>query len=368
MVALNQDYSKGLMIGLGVVFMIVPAVFVGLRVFAKHLGRRKSALEDYLCFAALAIAITCSILQIVAAVHGRLGQHQKIDANGQPILDDPEFLVYERTKFAVNILSVVGLGFIKASILIFYRTIFTTKTFRWAVYVMLGIVGGWTIAYAFSNLFTCYPITPLVEPFYGNKCMSGAIDMWLSVVYTDLIIDVLILLMPIPMVLRLQLPWAQKLGVLGMFLLGSTVCAVSVTRLLLLIQISQEFAFHYNDETYYTSPVFFWMNIELSLAVISGCLPTLRPIWTYLHPKQPSSHYLGNIDYELGNSGKRSELYTELDDADQPVLGVETSIQAVESPPETVSNGVRHSGSADGLKGGISIHTSVETRSVHHVF
>jgi hypothetical protein len=112
-----------------------------------------------------------------------------------------------KTKFAVNILSVVGLGFIKASILIFYKTIFTTQNFRRAVHIMLGIVSGWTIAYALLNLFTCYLITPLIEPFYGNKCMSGVINMWLLVVYTDLIIDVLILVMPVLMVLRLQLPW-----------------------------------------------------------------------------------------------------------------------------------------------------------------
>jgi hypothetical protein len=66
----------------------------------------------------------------------------------------------------------------------------------------------------------------------------------------------------------------------------------------------------------YTSPVFFWTNIELSLAVISGCLPTLRPIWTHLRLKKPSSQYLGNRDYELGNRDKQSELYTELQDVD----------------------------------------------------
>jgi hypothetical protein len=53
MVALKQDYSKGLIIGLGMVFIIVPAVFIVLRVFAKQLGRRRLALEDYLCLAAL---------------------------------------------------------------------------------------------------------------------------------------------------------------------------------------------------------------------------------------------------------------------------------------------------------------------------
>ena len=31
----------------------------------------------------------------------------------------------------------------------------------------------------------------------------------------------------------------------------------------------------------YTSPVFLWTNIEISLGVFSACLPTYRPIWLY---------------------------------------------------------------------------------------
>ncbi len=31
----------------------------------------------------------------------------------------------------------------------------------------------------------------------------------------------------------------------------------------------------------YTSPVFLWTNIEISLGVVSACLPTYRPIWLY---------------------------------------------------------------------------------------
>jgi hypothetical protein len=87
---------------------------------------------------------------------------------------------------------------------------------------MMGLVIGWTIAYSFANLFTCYPVTALIEPFYGNSCMTHVIEMWISVVYTDLIIDVGIMLLPIPIVVKLQLPWQQKLGVMGMFLLGSS--------------------------------------------------------------------------------------------------------------------------------------------------
>ena len=31
----------------------------------------------------------------------------------------------------------------------------------------------------------------------------------------------------------------------------------------------------------YTSPVFFWTNIEIAMGVISACLPTYRPIWLF---------------------------------------------------------------------------------------
>ncbi|KAF2260277.1 hypothetical protein CC78DRAFT_473365 [Lojkania enalia] len=364
---MKQDYSQGLMIGLGVTFMLISSIFVGLRVFAKRLGRRGMAWEDHLCFAALVIALACSILQVVAAIHGRLGQHQIVDENGMPVLDDPEFLVYERTKFAVNILAVVGLGLIKASFLFFYKSIFSVRYFRWAVYAMLCIVVGWTISYAFANLFTCWPVTALIEPFYGNKCIN-AVPMWLSVVYTDIIVDVGILVMPIPMVFRLQLPLAQKLGVLGMFFLGASVCAISITRLIVLTKIADEFILHYNDMTYYTSPVFFWTNMELSLAVVSACLPTLRPIWTYFRPSKPSTARLyGSASYELSGGGKRSDKfpsdqYTELDDIDGSGMGVDTTIRAAESR-DGGNREIGRDSTAQGAGKGIVVHTSVQTSS-----
>ena len=39
----------------------------------------------------------------------------------------------------------------------------------------------------------------------------------------------------------------------------------------------------------YTSPVFFWTNIEISLGVVSACLPTLRPLWTHYSKSKSST-------------------------------------------------------------------------------
>ncbi|KAF2875136.1 hypothetical protein BDV95DRAFT_309446 [Massariosphaeria phaeospora] len=279
-----QDYSKGLMIGLAVGFMIVPVILVSLRLWAKWLSARRMALDDHLAIAALFVSITCCLLQLTTAVHGHLGQHQPLYSDGTPIMDDPGLIFFEKTKFALNMLGIVGLGLIKASILIYYKNIFTTRPFRYAVYGMLTIITIWTAGYFFSHLFTCYPITVFIEPYYGNKCVNQ-VPMFLSVAISGTIIDCIILAMPIPVILGLQLPLKQRIAVMGILLLGAAVCAVSIARVIALFEVAGEYLRHPNDVIYYTAPVFFWINIELSLAVVSACLPTLRPIWTHFRPE-----------------------------------------------------------------------------------
>ncbi|KAI0204443.1 hypothetical protein F4808DRAFT_342750 [Astrocystis sublimbata] len=280
-------YSKELMIGLAVGSIVLPTIFFGLRLWARRLRRTGLSTDDWLCFAGLLVGWTCCALQLYAAIDGQLGQHQILDEDGKPILDDPRFLVYERTKLAVNVLSPIGFGLVKASIVVLYESIFhQNRPFRICAYVMLGLLGGWAISFFFANLFICYPVTALIEPFYGKKCVDRA-AVFLSTLVTDLIFDILILLMPIPVVLRLQLRSKDKLGVLGMFLLGATVVAVSIARLVQLLEVNSQYLLFAFDQTYYTSPAFFWANIELAIAVVSACLPTLKPVMVYLFPSPP---------------------------------------------------------------------------------
>ncbi|KAM3074407.1 hypothetical protein ACMFMG_002786 [Clarireedia jacksonii] len=288
MVYMADDYSKSQMIGLGFSFIVLPIIAVALRFWAKYLGRRSFQLDDYLILVALAFAIGCCSVQLAATYRGNLGQHEAIDANGQPILNDPRFVFYEKCKFAINMLTTIGLGLIKSSILVFYMNIFRGNVFVISARVMLAIVFTWTVSFFFANLFTCYPITPFVEQFYGHTCMN-TVPMWYAMSISDMIVDILILLLPIPMVLQLKLRPKQKIGVLGMFLLGATVCAFSVARMLAYFHVDSVFLAHYNDETFYTSPVFFWANIELSSAIMCACLPTYRPLWLRL-TKSPQTN------------------------------------------------------------------------------
>ncbi|KAL8630375.1 hypothetical protein Q9189_003935 [Teloschistes chrysophthalmus] len=175
------------MIGLGIFFIFLPIVAVILRVWAKLLGPRGIVGDDVLIFFGLAFAIGCASVQLVAAIDGQLGQHQSTTSTGQPLLNDPRFALYEKSSF-----------------LLFYMSIFTTKRFRICAQVVLGIVVAWTVSFFFANLFTCYPISPFIEAFYGNNCVNG-LALWYAMAISDIIVDFFIILLPIPVVLKLQL-------------------------------------------------------------------------------------------------------------------------------------------------------------------
>ncbi|KAF3071140.1 MFS transporter, FHS family, L-fucose permease [Daldinia childiae] len=345
-----DNYSQGQMIGIGVAFTMLPIIAVALRLWAKFLGQKGIKLDDYLVIAAMTVAIGCASVQLVAAVDGQLGQHQSTTPDGQPILDDPRFVIYEKCKLAVNILSTVGLGLVKSSILVFYMNIFFGRPFEIASKVVLCLVIGWTVSFFFANLFTCYPITPFIEFFYHNDCVDG-LALWYAMAISDIIIDVIILIMPIPMVLKLHLPWTQKLGVLAMFLLGTIVCAFSLTRALIYVHVGESLEHHYNDETYYTSPVFFWAVIELSTAILSACLPTYRPIWLLLRgrpirPRNRSSYYARNHGSSgLGSSKREYPLGPGMDFKDDirltdglRMMDVEINAQSNRSDEQLPSN------------------------------
>ncbi|KAI3390610.1 hypothetical protein diail_9089 [Diaporthe ilicicola] len=296
---MTHDYTKGQMIGLAVGFMVISIVFYAFRVWARLLVKR-FALDDYLAGAAL---------------------HQPLYPDGSPIMNDPGLIFFEQTKFAINMISILGLGLVKASILVLYYNLFPSRKFQYAFYAMMAYVVGWTVSFFFSHLFTCYPITVFIEPYYGNSCVH-TVEMFLALLYTDVFADFVILLLPVPMVLKVQLPLKKKLAVLAMLGLGAAVCAVSITRVIAISAVAEEYTKHPNDVIYYTAPVFFWTNIELSLAIVCACLPTLRPIYSHFFPKPIAT---GTDDYEFGSSGRMGQMknsikksirkpYEELDD------------------------------------------------------
>lgn len=104
--------------------------------------------------------------------------------------------------YAGQLSQIFAVGPGKLSVLLFYRRIFRGAHFNVATWILIGLVSVWMVAFFFANLFECVPIS---RAFINAPGMGGdphcinAVPMYLSQVYSDMILDVFILILPIPL-------------------------------------------------------------------------------------------------------------------------------------------------------------------------
>ncbi|KAF2645720.1 hypothetical protein P280DRAFT_513612 [Massarina eburnea CBS 473.64] len=88
--------------------------------------------------------------------------------------------------------------------------------------------------------------------------------------------DWMLLLLPIPVILRLQLDKRTKWTICSLFLIGGTVCIISIVRLM--------FAKHVDmvDPSWDNVPIGALSTVEGSAGILAACMPTWRPLFRFL--------------------------------------------------------------------------------------
>ena len=93
------------------------------------------------------------------------------------------------------------------------------KKFRYALWISALVVLGYWIAMTILAFLGCTPFARNWDKAIAGSCVNlVAFFRWNGI--TNLLIDFLILLLPLPMVWRLNVGTRQKLELSGTFLLG----------------------------------------------------------------------------------------------------------------------------------------------------
>jgi hypothetical protein len=127
---------------------------------------------------------------------------------------------------------------VKTSILVFYLTLTKNqKVFRWANYATLAVVNCAGFALTMVNVFQCRPVS---AAFYsavppGAKC-TDIVTLYLSSSPVNIITDLAILFLPIPILTQMRLPYKQKVILVITFSFGFFVAVVDVIRIAFLQQ------------------------------------------------------------------------------------------------------------------------------------
>ncbi|KAL2047481.1 hypothetical protein ABVK25_011465 [Lepraria finkii] len=204
-----------------IVFPVLAILAVTGRCWARHLKHLPLKADDWTILIALAFCIGSGILGLIGSVDGDLGVSQPLGPNGFA-LPSPKLLVFKKVIYSSTIILVSSLTFTKLSILLFYLRIFPQRSFHILVWILFGINAFWGFAYALVYIFQCIPVeqvwTTLVgEP--GRRCWGPAANQTFAI--SSIILDVMILITPIPSIWKLQMPIRQKFIVTGIFLLGT---------------------------------------------------------------------------------------------------------------------------------------------------
>jgi hypothetical protein len=122
---------------------------------------------------------------------------------------------------------------VKTSILVFYLTLTRNqKVFLWANYVTLAVVNIAGFVLTMINVFQCRPVSAAFHLTISAhaKCID-IVTLYLSSSPVNIITDLAILFLPIPILTQMRLPYKQKLILVITFSFGFFVAVVDVIRI-----------------------------------------------------------------------------------------------------------------------------------------
>ena len=122
--------------------------------------------------------------------------------------------------FAATIIYFLSLAIVKVSIICFYRRIFGMNWAMWAsVFVSVAYFISCTVALILMADPPSYFWRPFSEQNIGRN-RYGMLPFYIGSTLADLLSDLMILVVPIPLVWNLQMATFQKISVSILFLLG----------------------------------------------------------------------------------------------------------------------------------------------------
>jgi hypothetical protein len=114
----------------------------------------------------------------------------------------------------------VGGSFAKVSLLIFYLRLSPQMWFKLSVWATLIFIGGYTIGIFFALIVACDPIASSYNITIMGECINRP-ALYIATAVVNIMSDIILFCLPLPFVIKLQVPRRQKLGLLFIFLLGS---------------------------------------------------------------------------------------------------------------------------------------------------
>ncbi|SPO01426.1 related to integral membrane protein PTH11 [Cephalotrichum gorgonifer] len=267
-----------------VILSFLASVIVGMRLWIRARARGMAA-DDWMATLSLVFAIAYSVICIIQTKYGL----------GLPLALRPKAnsVIFTRVNYSGRPIYQIGISFFKIALLISYLRLFegtNQRMYRRVVWGAIILIFLSHLGCTFALVFACTPVQKSWNPGMDGKCLAPGPSFTGYAVVT-IVSDIIVALIPIPVLLKLNVSRSKKIGLIVIFLLGLFTTVGSVMRYLSIDQIQ-------NGDGNSTNLVL-WGVIEFNVGNMVSSLPFLAPVFL-----RKAKEYRSKKSRGYGSSGR----------------------------------------------------------------
>lgn len=206
----------------------------------------------------------------------------------------------------------------KTSICLFYLTLSKNHpVFKWTTIATLAVVNVIGMALTLLNIFQCRPVgAAFDDPILPTAQCIDIVTLYLSSAPVNIITDLAILFLPMPILTSMRLPRNEKIILIITFSFGAFVAVVDVVRIAYLetaalARLKDTSGSAASSATYdyswISSLSFMWSAVEVHVGIIVACVPGVKPLVAKVFPSllgriKAAGELTGNPFYGPGDA------------------------------------------------------------------
>ncbi|GAB7336410.1 hypothetical protein MBLNU13_g09127t2 [Cladosporium sp. NU13] len=255
------ESDAGRVIGLAAGCSIIASLFAFVRFSVRWKTMVCFGLDDFAIAASTLLGIGYSVTAIYQTRWG-LG----LDEQSFPLENT---IPFSRVQYAGGPLYCLAVLGFKVSLLGGYlRVAGFNRSYAIVLYVALALVTTSQLIFTFLLSFACSPVAKQWDPSVHGSCIN-TLPTYFALGGTSLAWDVLIIILPFPILQRLQLDRRNKVAVAILYGAGFFVTVVQAIRIRTIAALA-----NYIE----SKPVIEWSIVEINMGVVIACVPALRPL------------------------------------------------------------------------------------------
>ncbi|KAK4039471.1 hypothetical protein C8A01DRAFT_36509 [Parachaetomium inaequale] len=261
------------------------------RLWIRHKNHGLAA-DDWMAILSMVFALIYSIMCIAQTKFGL----------GLPLAERPKanLIPYTRVNYAGRPIYQLGISFFKVALLISYLRLFKGTShvvYRRVVWVSMAAIVAGHLGCALTLILACTPVHKSWDPLVAGTCLAPGPSFTAYAIVT-IVSDVVVAVIPIPVLLKLKINVGKKVGLIFIFVLGLFTTLCSVFRYLQIDRIQ------YGDGN--STMLILWGVIEFNVGNMVSSMPFLAPIFLRKAKEYTTKYSASGNAYGSGARNKKA--------------------------------------------------------------